>query len=990
MFRSVSPIRAGIFQLAALVVAFQLGHAVPARAQAASAVIAGTITDTQAGVLPGVTVTVTNAESGTVRTAVTEADGKYRVQGLAPGRYNLTAELPGFQTVAVKDITLVIGQEYTRDFQLGLSTLQENVTVTGEAPIVESTKTEVATVVTAEQIATLPVQDRTALSLSLLLPGTSVDVTRPKRNATNVGAGVTTSGTTYLVDGLSNAVAKSGEQRHDIPESAIREFSVHTTQVPAQYGQRAGGVVNIVTKSGTNDLHGDAFEFFRNQQMTSNDIFTQRQIDAGRADPRYKRNQFGGSLGGPIIKNKLHYFGSVERTREHAFFTVNAPVQFYPSLAGSYEGGSFTNIFFGRGDYQINTKQNLFYRYINQHTEFFCSGCGSINASFSSLDNLIPRDMHALGHTWVLSNRMLNEFYFMRATASDRNYMNQDFTPPSVLSNVVTMPASLGGGQYIGTQQYRFPTLQWGGQQCLWPCRTGTMTTFTEAQETLSLTAGNHNWKFGGSVQYFPTHEWAASNPGTWTFSRDQFFDPLNPSFSFASLTAPTQFTASFPNVYRDIVNHTYAAYVSDEWKPTTGLTLNLGLRYDWQTGIWNEDHTQAEYPRPLPYVDFAARGDWNNLGPRGGFAWDVAKDGRTVVRGGYGLVFNNITNATQGNEITALKQNNIIINNPSYPDPYQGRDPASFASTAPPNINILNDNLVNAPVNTYTLGGSRQLMEDTAINIDGVYQKANNWPTNQNINSPQQAALGVVANPAVRPLADWGQIVSTDPIGEWTYKALLVRLEKRLSHRYQYQVSYTLSKQDSNYGSADTVGIAQGGTITDIYNRGLDQGPQSSDRRHALVVSDAFQLPYDVVLGTIFNFRTASPFSARAGVDLNGDGSNTDYVPGTTKNMGNRDNSSMLAAVNAYRGTLNLPAIPDSQIDKNTFARLDMRVSKAVQLGGGRKVEVIGQVFNLLGRTNLGGVGGSYVTSARSADFGRILSAQPKQQGEVAVRLTF
>src|SRR5438105_1968593 len=157
MFRNASFLRSGIFELAALIVAFQLGHAVPAHAQAASAVIAGTISDTQGGVLPGVTITVTNAESGTVRTAVTEADGKYRVPGISPGRYNLTAELPGFQTVSVKDITLVIGQEYTRDFQLGLSTLQESVTVTGEAPIVEATKTEVATVVTQEQIATLPV-----------------------------------------------------------------------------------------------------------------------------------------------------------------------------------------------------------------------------------------------------------------------------------------------------------------------------------------------------------------------------------------------------------------------------------------------------------------------------------------------------------------------------------------------------------------------------------------------------------------------------------------------------------------------------------------------------------------------------------------------------------------------------------------------------------------------------------------------------------------
>ena len=985
MFRSVSLVRASAYlAAAAMIVAFQLGHAPAVFAQAASASITGTIADTQGGVLPGVTVTATNADNGTVHTSVSEADGKYRVPGLAPGKYNITAELPGFQSVTVKDITLVINQEYTRDFQLGLSTLQESVTVTGEAPIVEATKSEVATVVTQEQIATLPVQDRSALALSLLLPGTSVDTTRAKRSATNVGAGVTTSATSYIVDGVSNAVAKSGEQRHDIPQAAIQEFAVHTTQVPAQYGQRAGGVVNIVTKSGTNNLHGEAFEFFRNQAMNRNDIFTQQQVDAGRADPKYKRDQFGAALGGPIIKNKLHYFATFERTREHSFFTVNAPVQFYPSLVGSYEGGSYNNIYFVRGDYQVNTKQNLFYRYINQHADFFCSNCGGRNSSFSNLDNPIPRDMHEIGHTMVLSNRLLNEFYFMRATASDRNYLNQDYTPANLLTNVVTQPASLGGGQYLGTQQFQFPGVIWGANQCLWPCRTGTMTTFTEAQETLSLNAGKHNWKFGGSVQYFPTHEWAASNPGTWVFGRDQFFDPNVPA-SFASLTGATQFTASFPNVYRDVVNHTYAAYVADEWKPAAGLTLNLGLRYDIQTGVWNENHSQSEYPRPLPYVDFASRGDKNNFGPRVGLAYDVHKDGKSVVRAGYGLVYNNITNTTMGAEITTLKQNSIVINNPTYPDPYGGRDPASFASTAPPNISIMNNKLVNAPVNTYSGGYSQALASDLAINLDGVYQKGTDWPTNENINTP--TTPGVAAS---RTLPAWGNITSVDPIGEWTYKALLVRLEKRLTHRYQYTVSYTLSKQDSNYGSGDTVGIAQGGTITDYYHPELDNGPQPNDRRHALVASGAFQLPSDVVLGTIFNFRTTSPFSARAGVDLNGDGANTDYVPGTTKDMGNRDNAAMMQAVNAYRATLGLAALPVSQINANTFYRTDLRASKAFGIGGGKKVELIGQVFNIFGRTNLGGVGSSFQSNARSADFGKILTAQPRQQGEVAIRMTW
>ena len=197
------------------------------------------------------------------------------------------------------------------------------------------------------------------------------------------------------------------------------------------------------------------------------------------------------------------------------------------------------------------------------------------------------------------------------------------------------------------------------------------------------------------------------------------------------------------------------------------------------------------------------------------------ARTAGSVVRGGYGLVYTNITNATQGTEITALKQNSIIINNPSYPDPYQGRDPASFASTAPPNINILSNDLVNAPVNTYTAGFSQQLMADTAINVDGVYQNATDYLTTENINTPRNG---------VRPLPEWGQIISTDPIGEWTYKALLVRLEKRLSHRYQYQVSYTLAKQDGNYGTPMLVGINQGGGITDYYNPAVR--PRSAERR--------------------------------------------------------------------------------------------------------------------------------------------------------------
>ena len=972
-------------RFAVLLLVLLTGLTVPALAQVSNAVVTGIVTDEQRGILPGVTITVTNAESGVVRSTVTEEYGRYRVGGIPPGRYNVKAELPGFATQEVKDITLTIGLEYTKDFTMSVAGVQESITITGESSIVETTKTEVSGVVTQQQIETLPFQDRGTLTLSLLLPGTGTDTTRAKRSAVNVGTGISTSSTSYLVDGLSNATAISGEQRHDIPQAAIREFAVHTTQIPAQFGQRAGGVVSIATKSGTNDLHGEAFEFFRNKAMNRLDKFQELQH---AAKPDYLRHEFGFALGGPILKNRLHYFGTFERSREHSFFTVNTGrPDLYQALEGTFEGGYYTNIGFLRADYEISNKQTLFYRYTNQHTLFYCSGCGANSmAAFSNNDNLIPRDMHAIGHTWAISNRMLNEFYFMRGAASDRSYLNKDYAPKQY-QQVVTIPASMGGGTIIGTSIYRFPSLIWGTYQCLPPCvaGAGTRTTFTEAQEALSITTGKHSWKLGGSIQLFPTHEWAPGNIfGTWTFNQDQYFNPSDPNFNIANLKGATLFQASFPNLRREMRNHSYAVYVTDEWKPAAGLTLNLGLRYDLQAGSWDEWLKQSDYPQPLPYVNFKSRGDKNNFGPRVGLAWNIANNGKSVVRAAYGLIYTNITNIVPRTEVSSLKQSNInITGNVPYPDPYQGRDPATFVSTSALNINIIGNNLVNAPVHTTSVGFSQPLMSETAIHVDGVYQKAVHYPSQVQVNTRNPATL-------VRPLPEWGNIIQYQPVGRYNYKGLLFRLEKRLSHNYQYQVSYTLSKQDGNFGSPDLVGVGIGGVITDYYNPRLDIGPSNADRRHELVFSGASQLPGRIIVGAIWNIRSSYPFSAKAGVDLNGDGANTDYVPGTTKNMGNRNTAAMLVAVNAYRATLRLAPISESQIDSSLFSRLDLRASKAIALGESRKLELIGQVFNVLGRDNLGGLSTFYNTNVRSDAFGRIQAAQPRQQAEVAIRFVF
>ena len=285
--------------------------------------------------------------------------------------------------------------------------------------------------------------------------------------------------------------------------------------------------------------------------------------------------------------------------------------------------------------------------------------------------------------------------------------------------------------------------------------------------------------------------------------------------------------------------------------------------------------------------------------------------------------------------------------------------------------------------MDTVSIGVSRQLGPDMAINADVVNTKSNAFNASVQINTPRQSSPGIAATPAVRPLPEWGRINQVQSIGWQKYRALLVRLEKRFSQRYQYTVSYTLQKvEDNSFGATST------GTITDFYNQALDAGYGNADRRHSMVASGAYLLPGDVTLGMVWTLRSTAPFSARAGVDLNGDGANTDYVPGTHKGQGNRDLD--IGLVNAWRASRGSGPIDPSTISKNDYNKVDARVAKAFTLGGKRRIEASAQIFNLFGRDNLGGIGSSFQSNALSDTFGQLLTAQNRQQAEIAVRVTF
>ncbi len=963
-----------ICQVMVLLLAVGLGVAVPARAQVTSGVITGTITDPQGGVLPGVTLTLRNVDTGFTRTTVSGTDGSYRMAGLPPGRYDLKADLQGFASAEVKALTLTIGLEIRRNLTMVLAGLEETVTVTGAAPVVETASSGVAAVVTQQQIETLPVPSRQAQALALLLPGTGSDAVRPRRTNVNVGAGgMTYFSSTYLVDGTDNMAFKAGEPRQDYPQAAIREFKVHVTQAPAEYGGRTGGVVTVVTKGGTNVFSGEVLEFFRDKSLNALNKFEKQLHDEqGVPKPAFRRHQFGGAFGGPIVKDRLHFFTAAERTTTAKYFTVStgAP-QFYSAVEGVFPADYLENLVFGRVDWEINPQQTLFVRYGYMDETTGCEDCGGATSAFSGSTIYNRRHSLVAGHTWVMSSRALNEIHFQYGYTTYYAY------PPGTTpwKTVGEFPPERFDEC---SQVYNFPSLKWGSNS-----NSVVLSAFYEFHDDFSYTFdwhGGHTMKAGGAILFLPQWEDTPGDPkGTWTFATDQPFDPTDPA-SLANLKNPIQYTASFPPLYREIPNHRYqSAYVQDEWKPRSNLTLNLGVRYDLQSNGFNQGLDLSLYPKPLPFVDPSKRGDANNVGPRLGFAWDLKNDGTTVIRGAYGIFYQWVLLTSVVTEITTLRQVNVIIRNPAYPDPYQGQDPVKFASTAPPNIATLDNNIRNAKARTINLGFSRELRPNLAIHVDGVDTNSDGFCVGVNINTPDPVT-------GQRPLPEWGRIVQTQAIGNGKYRALMVRLEKRFADRYQYLVSYTLAKQNNSLATA----YSATSPMTDFYNPGLDWGPADADRRHSIVASGSVLLPYDIALGAVWSLRSTMPFPAFAGTDLNHDGSVTDYVPGTTKNMGNRDNARMLELVNAWRATNGKGPVSADQIESNRYNSLDVRVSKTFPLGGSRKVELIAQVFNLLGIDNLLTPSSEWVTNALSDSFGRIPTANPRQQGELAVRFVW
>jgi Carboxypeptidase regulatory-like domain/TonB dependent receptor-like, beta-barrel len=950
---------------------------------AQNAQITGVVKDTSGGVVPGVTVTGKNAENGFTRVAVTEGNGEYRLPSLPPGRYAVTAELSGFNTETRADIVLVIEQTAIIAFTLKPAAVAETVVVTAESPIVDTTRSDVSTAVSTQQIQDLPVASRRWIDLAMLTPGTSQDNIRGffYRGNVNIGAGTREYSNGFSVDGVNNTWVEMGEPRQNFAMDAIQEFKVSTSNYKAEYGLATGGQLTVVTKSGTNNFHGSGLVFYRDKAINSEAYF-EKQTDIlrgqpeGTNKPNYKRFQYGGTFGGPIVKDKTHFFFAYEGTKENQYFTVFTN-KVWPQYEGIFPSKQTRWTYNAKIDHQLARNQNVFFRYGAEDEYRPIIQAGGRTTPSATFDFAVPRRSAVLGHTWVLSDRMLNDARFQYAFAKYQvspPYSHGDWEPGDFTARlpyctpVFSYPSVILGG--CGNAQM--------GPESRW-----------EVKDDLSYTmrrwGGAHQWKTGFDFSYVPFEADLTNSPlGSWTISKDVEVNAADKT------TWPTQYTNALPT-YANIPVKIFATYLQDDWRVKDGLTLNLGVRYDVEYGSFNEDipgllakiqsklGRDGSFPLDMSVVQPAGkRGDRNNFGPRVGVAWDPRNNGITNVHAGFGLFYDNVRTLTNFNELTWPQAKQIIISSPNFPDPYQGKSRDQFLTNAAPNVTAMDNNTVNPFARQFNVGVNHSLTRSIAIAADVtlVYRYSDRDTIDPNL--PDQAT-GAKKFPQFARVNFWQSTADN------TYKALLLKVEKRMSKNYSFLASYTLSK-------ADDIGFTNG--LGDRYGYFKISRPGSADRRHRLVTSAIVALPGLTQVSIIGDFRSSLPFGPSTSLDLNRDGYTGDLPVGVVPGSGCRGLD--LNAVNTFRASRSLT--PVTQVDCPRYANFDIRFSKFLRIGRSQRAEFIVQLFNVADRVNFNTPAGS-LTGGNDSN-GRPLFGQPNslspninapaRQGEFAIRFQF
>ncbi len=939
-----------------------------AQAQEISATIRGKVVDQQGAVLPGVTITARQTTTNLSRSAVTTPLGQFFLPNLPAGSYEVTVELTGFAPVK-RSLELTVGEDRTLpDFTLKVGTVAESITVQGEAPMIETTRTALGSTIQKDQVDNLPTVNRDFTSLALLVPGVTGSGTGHDSSdlAMNGQAGYQNN---IFIDGASNIWQYYGTGASTFSQDWIQEFQVMTNSYSAEFGTASGGILNVITRSGSNAFHGRAFAFFQRKAWDAlpfagtftNDDVSQPEFLSSSDVPNYTQRRWGGFLGGPIQKDRLFFFAGYEDLMRQS----NSPL----AISDYWRAQGVPTVvpiettdhpFLIKVDANLNSRNRLSVRYDRTIRKL-------VNESNGGNDAQVPlsgRDTFG-GPVWTvvanlsstLSNTSFNEF---------RAYYMSNMPP------IICNASGTGGMADLASKppgtyaQIRYPTL-WTG--C--PIFDG-----TEGEQNFSMLdhysfiKGHHQIKLGGQARRNVLNDDITNfHNGYWRFGQDAVFNINNPS------TYPYRFTGNVGPGAVKIPTWEFAAFAQDTWQVKDSLTVTLGLRYDLDynvtAGNQYVDQKNAAIIAQYGGAPLLQKTnvDPDAIAPRLGFVWTPNKDKSTTVRGAIGMFYDQnhgnfnaiyILNTLIGN-LTAINAN-LPNQNPFW----NAADPAGsiakckawLAASFPyfPNL-ALAPKSVTSPDTTdpnlqvpYTtqisFGVQHQYPSGLAISADFVHSRGQ----------------GILYFDGNHKLQADGSVINTDPrfgtvsvltrAGWVHYTALQLQGHYR-NKNTSLGVSYTLAKADSDLSPGG--GDIFGSSPTNPFDLSYDLGPADTDQRHNVVFNGSYNFPWGIQVSGIAIYRSPLPWTVYTGLN----------------------------PTNAY-----YPPLPEGKNTMRGYAykTVDLRLAKAVKLGRGMQVSLFWEMFNTFNWLNLNSID----NLLESSTYGLPTSAGDRRRQQLGIRFDF
>ena len=1013
--------------------------------------LSGRAQDTSGAALPGVSVTARRVDTGFERQTTSDTAGRYALPSLPAGEYELRAELSGFRSLVRRGVRLSVAENVAVDLTMEVGGLAEALTVTADTPTVNTRAGELSYLVDARAIEQLPLNGRNYTDLAYLQPGV---VPFPHRDGGSVvahGLGMSVNGqdpraNVYLLDGtllndMTNGPAGSAAGTA-LGMDTVQEFRVETNAYSAEFGRMAGGQVNVLTKAGANAVRGTAFEYHRNDALDAKNYF-----DVGDQPP-FTRNQFGGTIGGPVKQDKLFYFIGYEGLRENLGRTITSsvpdenarrgllpdpanPGQFLtvgvnPAVApylNEYPLPNGANLGDGTALYSFQVDQTLDQDFLQGRVDYNLAPGAQVFARYTLDDagQRLPLDYPQFPRDFVSRNQFFTGEYRQALSSNLFNTVRVGYSRTRVGQTVeanTALPPFVAGREYIGN-------IDVGGLQ-----RFGTQSSADVRflQQVLSLQAdsawnrGRHLVKVGGLAEHYQQD---MVNPtfslGTYSFANLRAFME-NRATSFIGLTPDATFVRDWPFWLAGV-------YAQDEFRVHPRVTLNAGLRWEVMTMPIDQEGRDSALVNLTDRTATTGRlyegADYDNFSPRVGVAWDVFGDGRTAVRGGYGLYY--ATNSSQNLIVTVTnppQTPRVVYQAPTFPNPPFER--ASGLSIRPvqwdvetPSVHVWNANL------------QRELWGSTALTLGYAGSRGRQLMRSNDVNTavPTNGADGLPFFPAGAPRQNtaWTTIELKSSDGDSWYNALIVDLRRRWTNGVSFQSSYTWADSEDTTQASTFFSDATNGTTSAFpeYIADYNRGPSDFNTEHNWVMNAAWDLPWGRDLtgvgGVLLSgWRVAGIATLRSGYPLTvfvqNNRSRSQWQPSLGPGIG-RDRASYApgfgpdTAVNGDPAqwfnpqTFALPAAGTfgdtgrGDLTGPNLRTVDLAFSKdnRVPIGGSdSRLELRIEVFNLFNRANFGIP--NLIAFAGAADgeqvvgnFGRIRNTVTSaRQMQLGLRLRF